>query len=211
MEAFMSILKFIITLLIIFSPQVIIAGEKKKGILKKCRPDERRVVRKLRFTTEAAAKLCGLIQSANQHSLYYFENALFRELKRVYRETGICYYLSDPEVYYSVECKNRGLLHFAALKMKKDFIDEFVSYYRINVNIQDREGYTIYDYADLTTNEITARLTDETKLSRKKVLKEELVLWGKFKEYLIDEFNAKPCRAVPAGLRRIKKCPYTGR
>jgi hypothetical protein len=206
----MSILKLLFTALCVLFPPLIIAGEIHSGVLKKCRPGEGRVVKGIHFPAEAAGKLCGFMESASRDSLYSFEKVLLLELKRIYRRTGTCFYLSDPEIYSSIKCKNRGLLHFAALKMQRDFIDEFVNHYRLNVNMQDSEGYTIYDYADLSTREIAAMLKFEKKHSRRKVLKEELVLWGKFKEYLIDEFNGKPCRAIPAGLRRIKKCPDTG-
>ncbi len=210
MEVIMSRVKIIISLLVFF-PSVIISQEIKSVVLKKCRPVKGRVVMRINFSSEAAGKMCRLIESTDQYALYSFEKTLLRELERIYRETGTCYYLSDPEVYNSIKCKKTPLLHFAALKMKRDFLDEFVNHYRLNVNMQDREGYTLYDYADLCTHEIAARLKFEKKPSRRKVLREELLLWGKFKEYLIDEFNAKPCRAISAGLRKIKKCPDTGK
>lgn len=185
------------------------ASGEEPELMKKCRPVKGTPAIRINISPTVSRKLCGLIHSGKENSLYFFEKYLLKELGRIYRRTGTCYYLTDPEIYYSIRCNNTDLLHFAALKMKREFIDEFVNRYRTNINIQDNRGYTVYDYADLSAREIVRMLKTEKKPSRRKVLREELVLWERFKVYLIDEFNGKPCRAISVNLRRIKKCPST--
>ncbi len=177
---------------------------------KTCRPGKEGRDKRVTIRSRVVENLCGFIKSRGDDSLYEFERALIKELEHIRRRTGTCYLLTDPEIYYSIRCSSTNLLHYAVLRMNRDFINEFVKYYRINVNIQDRRGHTIYDYADLTTNEIVTILKREKKSSRRTTLQEELLLWNKFKEYLIDEFGAKPCRAISVNLRRIKKCPAAG-
>ncbi len=183
---------------------------KTSGKDKTCRPGKKGREKRVTIRGRIAEYLCGFIKSRGEDSLYKFESVVIKELEHIRRETGTCYLLTDPEIYYSIRCSGTDLLHYAVLRMNRDFINEFVKYYRINVNIQDRRGYTIYDYADLTTNEIVTILKREKKSARRVALQEEILLWNKFKEYLIDEFGAKPCRAVSEKMRRIKKCPGTG-